>query len=440
MTTDVESDEDVITWEKVSVPEGSKRKPQPFLEVRRGKRRTSYRVNYRQDGLKLREVLGSFDDWREAERAAEAIIGKAKYGEKPKEKSLVRTDELLDELVRLREDPSVAAATLEQIEIFSRVHMKPFLNGECAYLEPEKGLVTCPHASYLESGKCEYAAELKPHVYLNYKAHFRAHNPKGALFNHWKYFTMLFKYAFEKGLLERPFKLAFDEQKEDFRKVGQVIADDLLETFLECANRTWRDRALLGRLEGQRPGLYRKLRKAQVNLETGIVKVDKEDSKNRRAYDFVLTAPSIQILKSRLELEYVKDSPYFFPSEADHSKPMDKHLKGWHSAWKRARELIEAAAAELESQGDLVGAAKERQLAAGIKLAEDGFTPHDLRHTYLTIEFKVSKNVALICYSRDLSLEEAQDTYLHFTAEDTRKVAEESVSAAIVAQMLKGAT
>jgi integrase len=363
----------MTNWKKIPEELQSVKKRAPYyLEVREGKYRTSYRVFYRGDGLDLRDVLkGEFKTWTDALKEADRVIAKAKYGEKPKPVALVRCETLCDEIVRLKE--SKAAGTYQQTEIFFRVHIKPYLN------------VHCP-----------YASELNHAVWLDYKNRLRLKNPNVTLFNHWKFFTMLFRYAFQKGILKHPVKLEYDEQKEDFREKGMIIPDDAIRKMIAAGNRNWRDRVIIGRLTGQRPGLIRTLKKDRVNFKTGVLSVRKEDSKNRRAYEVTLPAPVLSILAERFTGKLGRpDSPYFFPSETDPSRPMDKCLNGWRSMLKRA----------------------------GVSL---DYTPHDLRHTYLTEKFKAAINPALICYQCDLSLEEARRTYLHFVAEDTLALTQES--------------
>jgi integrase len=358
-----------VTAEMVGLRENARVKPSAHLEVRTGIRKISFRVNYRQHGIKLRQVIDEdldLEDWQRASKLAEEMIYKARFGDGPKDKDLTRSEDLCDEIVKLKESKS--RATYEQTEIFFRKHIKPYLNDHCPY-----------------------AADLNATVWLNYKNHIRLQNPKVTLFNHWKFFTMLFKYAHEKGILKAPIKLSYDEEKEDFRATGMVIPDEHLKKMIANANTTWRDRMILQRFTGQRPGVIRKLRKDQVNLETGHATVQKEDSKNRRKYSFYMPGPCLEILRRRA----AGDSPYFFPSLKTPTQPMDKHLTGWYGALERA----------------------------GIR---EEYTPHDLRHTFLTEKFKKTDNPALVCYQCDLSLEEAMETYIHFDAEDTRVIAEDS--------------
>ncbi len=356
----------MTSW--VKVPPVEKRKAPPhWLEMRTGKFGTSYRVRYRRDGIKIEEVLhGEFERWEDARKMGEALIAKLKYGDRPKPRNLVTTESLCNEIVELKKakDPS----TYEQAEIFFRVHIKPFL------------IEACP-----------YASELNPTVWLRYKSEFRLKYPTRPLFNHWKFFGQLFKTAHEKGIIPKT-KLEYNQNKDDNRELGKVIPSDHLQAFLREANKAWTDRAKLQRLTGQRPGVIRELKKEAVDFERGVASVRKAESKNRRNYEFKLPSAALDILRKRLD----NGSPYFFPSEADKAEPMDKHLGGWHSAWKRA----------------------------GI---QQRYTPHDIRHTFLTDKVNTAgTNLAVLCYSCDLSLEELMKTYVHFKAEDTQSLADDS--------------
>lgn len=394
--------EKVRQWHKIAellTPEElrkEKKPPSPYLEVRLGARKTSFRVNYRQGAINLRKTLSKeFSDlkhWKKAQHRIEEMIGQAEYGAKPiSEKTEIRTEALCDEIVKLKE--SKDPATLEHTERFFRLHIKPFLNGRCAYADDGKD---CPYPSYLEAGACPYAKEFKPPVWLNYKTHLRLHNPTVTLFNHWKFFVMLARYLFEKGVIPQKLRLEYDEKKEDFRQRGMLIPDEHFRRMLAAANPAWRDRMILQRLTGQRPGLIRELRKDRLDRQAGILRIQKQDSKNRRAYEFVVPKPALAILEARLP----GLSPYFFPSLSDPLQPMDKHLSGWKGALRRA----------------------------GI---DSKYTPHDLRHTRLTELFKTPGiNHALTCYQHDLSLEEAMRTYIHFEATDTQVIARDAESKA----------
>jgi integrase len=381
-------------WKKITGVEG-KRQPKPFLEIKEGKYKTSYRVRFNQDGIHLYKKLeGDFsrDDWKGAEKEAERLIYEARFGKKPRDTKEIRTLDLCDEIVGLRKPGGIA--TFRLTDGVFRNHIKPFLSGVCPFVDLEE-LEACPYPSYLEEAACPYGADLNLTHFLSYKAHFRMHRPKGTFSNHFKFFNMLFIHAFEKGLLERRVKLPFDVKKEDFRKRGLIIPDDDFRNMIASAGRTWRDRMILGRFTGQRPSVIRTLRKNQVDFKTGVVQVEKEDSKNRNEYAFVLPAPALEVLRARNALDHVRESTHFFPMKANPFRPMDDTLGGWNAA--KAMAAISA-----------------------------DYTPHDLRHTYLTEKFKNARNPALVCYACDLSLAEATKTYIHFSTEDTQSLARET--------------
>lgn len=366
--------------------------PSPDILVYRGARSFSFYLDIRRAGKSFRNrIEGEFDglrDWKKAQKAAEDWLLDQKKAALPvSQKPSLRSEEVWDTLVSLKKDKD--PSTYQQIEIFVRVHLKPFMNGQCPYTPEGQA---CPHKVYLEAGTCPYAQDFSPPVWLNYKAHIRLHKPGVSLFNHWKFFVQFAKYLFEQRVIEQKLKLPFDEKKEDNRARGFVIPDEDFRKMIAHANTTWRDRMIIQRLTGQRPGLVRELRKDRLDLAAGILRIQKQDSKNRRSYEFVAPAQVVAILERRLP----GASPFFFPSETDPLRPMDKHLTGWRGALKRA----------------------------GVN---PKYTPHDLRHTRLTELFKTPGiNHALTCYQHDLSLDEAMRTYIHFEATDTRVIAEDA--------------
>lgn len=345
---------------------GARVQPSPYVDVREGARKTSFRVNFRQDGHDLRDTLkGDFKSWKDAQALAEKLIFNAKAAGQPKAVSLVRCETLCDEIVTLKQSKS--AATHQQAEIFFRLHIKPFLNDHCPY-----------------------ASELNATVWLKYKNWLRLKDPTVALFNHWKFFVQLARYAYDRGLIPQRLKLEFSEDREDNRARGMVMPDSDFWKLAGVASRVWRDRITIQWFTGMRPGEVRWLRKDRWDQASRTVSLKKEDTKTRQARQFRVTPQVATVLAARMP----SDSPYFFPNERDHSKPMDKHLGGWKSALTKAG------------------------------MAGAGYTPHDLRHSYLTRMFKSAGNPALICYQAGLSLEEAQKTYLHFTAADTQTIAD----------------
>jgi integrase len=340
-----------------------------YLEIWEGPYRTSYRVNWRGEGHNLRKRLdGEFRTWKDALKLADRLISEARFGKKSGPKNLVRSEDLCDEIVKLKE--SKAPATYQQTEIFFRVHIKPFLNDHCPY-----------------------AADLNPTVWLNYKNALRLKNPTVRLFNHWKFFTMLFRYAHEKGILPAPVRLAFSEEREDSRAKGHVIPDEELERLTVAASKVWRDRIVVQRRTGMRPGEVRHLRKDRIRVVDGgvVVILHKEDTKTRTAREFMVTAPdAVEVLVRR---SFTGDGAYLFPMETDKDRPMDKHLNGWRAALKKAA-------------------------------LNPHYTPHDIRHTYASRMFQRTRNHVALCYQLGMSIEEAQRTYIHISLQDTGALAD----------------
>jgi integrase len=342
---------------------------------------SSYWVRYRKEGLKIEQKIeGRIDTWMDARKLGQEIVDMARQirANGKDLPTLVRCEQLCNEIVSLKQGKS--ASTYEGNEIMARVHVIPYLNEFCPYI-----------------------SDLNAATWEHYKVHKRLANPTVALFNHWKFFVNLGKYARQKGVIKERIAFSFDEEKEDFRKEGMLIPDEHFRLILKHANQVWRDRATMQRFTGMRPGEVRCLQKDRVQFvdNHAIISLRKEDTKTRYGRSFIVTSAEVlEVLRRR---HASPGSDFFFPARGKPEKSMDRSLTGWESA-------IEAANKELEQEDK--------------PLMPIEYTPHDLRHTFLTREFKKpGNNHALICYMAGLSLEEAQETYLHFEAADTLNIA-----------------
>lgn len=361
------------------------------IEVREGARKTSYRVNYRRGKVSLRDVIPG--DWSspaemnkrerdKLERKVQEMIYEASHGRPKTPAAFVRNEDLAEQLIQ--EAESQDEATYDGKRRIFRKHLIAWLNDHY------------PHAS-----------DLTVETWPKYKAFKRAADPTIALENHVKYFRMLRKRAFELGLIKQLFPVKFDLKKEEFREAGQVITAAEEALILKHANRTWRDRSVLQRDTGMRPGEVRKLKKTRVAFETrggqriAVVSLVAQETKTHRDRSFeVHSERAVEVLWRRA---CEGDSPYFFPMETDPERPMDKHLNGWKSCLRRANE-------EAQKSGGSVN---------------QTLTPHDWRHTYADEMFKKTSPAdwASLCFQLDMSLETAQGTYIHFKTSDTRGVA-----------------
>lgn len=363
-----------MTWEKI---DGAPH----WLEIRHGKRKISYRVNYRAKGVNLVRTLdGDFETWRKAEKAGDKLITQAKTAGVPLSPDLIRCEDLLDEQVEIAK-ASRAEATYKQKEIMVRVHLKPWLNANCAYVK-----------------------DLNATVWDLYRAFKRRQNPNVTLKAHAEVFGGLVAYACRKGILSRGFVIDYDRERDDFAEDGMVIPKEDLVAMLKAKPlppkpgkpypyakaiyyfESWRDRIIIQRATGMRPGEVRLLKKDRVVVvgDRAVIRLKKEDTKTRQARSVPVAHPGVvEILRRRMEGE----SPYLFPQREDQTQPVGANLDGWYLILERAQ----------------------------VNMA---YTPHDLRHTYLSDMFRNSNNPALICHTCGLSLEEAQDTYLHFSEDD----------------------
>lgn len=351
------------SWTKIPYS-GKGKKPPYWLEMREGKSSTSYRFRYRANGCNIQKTIkGNFSKWEDAFKVAEKLIAAARFGERVKPKNFITCAELCDEIVELKK--SKARGTYLQAEMFYRVHIKPFLELECPF-----------------------ASDLNASVWMKYRHRYRTKNPGKPLFGHCKFFSQLVRMASLKGLITI-FKVDYNEAKDDNKQLGQIIPDKHIQAFIENANSVWRDRVIVQRLTGQRPGVIRQLKKEYVDLDTGIVTIPKEASKNRKTYQFKLPLIALNVLRKRASSESI----YFFPNSHDKKKPMDPNINGWHEAWRRAK-------------------------------INKNYTPHDIRHTFLTEKVnEVGTNLPVLCYSCDLSYNMLRKTYLHLKGEDTDQIA-----------------
>lgn len=342
-----------------------------------GKKGETYWVRHRTKDLYVEQrIEGRIATWKDAARLGQKILDEARVGKTDKNLplNLVRTEALCVEVVKLR--GARRLATFQNTEMEMRNHLIPWFNKNAPF-----------------------AVDLNDEsLWEKFKNEKRLANPRCPLFSHWKFFVMVVKHAYRRGFLKRPILIKFDEAREDFRQRGMLIPDEHFALLVRHARQTWKDRAILQRLTGMRPGEARSLQRSRIEFVNGFAKVSltADDTKTKTARSFMVRAPiALEILRRRLKKP---EATWLFPMQGKRrgKVPMSPRLHGWHSALSRAG------------------------------LGDVGYTPHDLRHTFLTNEFKrPNARHAVICYGAGLSIEEAQKTYLHFTAEDTAEMAEE---------------
>lgn len=207
-------------------------------------------------------------------------------------------------------------------------------------------------------------------------------------YNDWKWTSGFLKQLAADGVIAKQPRLVNPDPERD---AGKVYTDEEIETLLGNAQTDNLYLAILMAVTmGMRRGEIFKLQTDRVDVRTGIIRLRSEDTKIRKGRSFAMSPAAAPGVIERAR----SGSPWIFPAADDPDKPV--HITGHMGAWR---------------------------LLKGRTGIEGRF--HFLRHTFLTKAFKApGANAALICHYAGLSLEEAQKTYLHFTEEDTKQVAE----------------
>lgn len=169
---------------------------------------------------------------------------------------------------------------------------------------------------------------------------------------------------------------------------GKVFSKEEIEELLKFASPWGKIFILMGCKMMMRHGEIWSLEWNQVDLKAGTIHLPASKVKTRQSRTFAIAPEVLEMLKN---LEII--SQWVFPAIRDNTKPAGRHAVDEH--WVNAKNK------------------------AGV-----GGRFHNLRHTGLTNAFKTSVNPALICEYAGLSLDVAQKTYLHFTVDDTRIVAQ----------------
>lgn len=216
----------------------------------------------------------------------------------------------------------------------------------------------------------------------------KTENQERKFFNDRKWLLSFLKQLHDDGLISVLPKLLNPDPPVDS---GRIISDEAIEDLLNMAqNDDLRLAILMASTMGMRRLEIFNLACDRVDLAAGVIKLRREDCKTRKARSFAISPACLPELTKRC----ANGAKWVFPSKTDPSRPV--HRDGFKTAWTNLRDTV------------------------GIKCKF-----HWLRHTFLTKAFKApGANPALICNYAGLSLEVAERVYLHFTEEDTKKVAE----------------
>jgi integrase len=205
-------------------------------------------------------------------------------------------------------------------------------------------------------------------------------------FNERKTLLAFLKSLYEQTIIDRMPKIENPDPKSD---IGRVITDSEIERLLSNAEPDLRLQIEMALRMFMRRGEILQLASDRVDIEKGIINLKAADTKIRKARSFAISAKLLPQIASRLG----DGRAYLFhaPGEANKALSRGGNKRAWATCKRRAKVKCRF---------------------------------HDLRHTALTKAFKTSTNPALICHYAGLSLEVAQNTYLHFTVDDTKCVSE----------------
>jgi integrase len=298
---------------------------------------------------------------KQAIAAKERKVAQLIRQNEPKPKSLIRYEDLCEEVIQLKQVKSFA--TQESAAITFRKHLIPWYNEHYPYV------TTITEASWEEY---VLAKQLK--------------RPSIRLFNHWKHMIMVMRHAYKKGIIPRIMQF---KNPDPERNAGKRLDSKEIARLLEHAGEELRLQVLMAVTMGMRKSEVLLLGWDRVNFISKTIHLRAQDTKIRRARTMGMSEPVYYGLKAAL---VGSDSPYVFPSRYNRFEPSRSNK----SAWQRCK-----------------------------KHAEVKCRFHDLRHTFLSIALLEKKlNPLHVAVYAGVSLSEIQKTYLHPSVDDTREVAQ----------------
>jgi integrase len=210
-------------------------------------------------------------------------------------------------------------------------------------------------------------------------------------FNDWKWLSMFLKWSQETGRVKSRPKLRNPDPKRE--SVGRSLENEEIEALLQHAPTTELHlQILMAATMGMRSSEIAQLEWSRVDLNNQAIILRAVDTKIRKARLVPMSMRVFEQLNKRSLKPRV--SGFVFPARFNSEKSQTRDSK--NTSWKVCR-----------------------------KLAAVQCRFHDLRHSFLTKAFRSQgANPALICAFAGLSLDEAQKTYLHFSVDDLRQVAE----------------
>lgn len=232
-----------------------------------------------------------------------------------------------------------------------------------------------------------FPEEITEGEWIKYVENKRKELPDRKFFNDRKYLMMFLNWCHRNGIIQKLPKL---ENVDPEIKEGLVYSKEQIKELLKNSNDDLKLQILMGISMGMRIGEIMSLEWYQIDFKKETIHLPAEKTKIRKARTFSISESCLEMLRERRKSI---QGLAVFPSPLNKDAPQgrDGNKKAWAAC--KAKSGVPSK-----------------------------YRFHWLRHTFLTEAFKHSTNPALICHYAGLSLEQAEQTYLHFTTDDTKVV------------------
>lgn len=288
---------------------------------------------------------------------------------------------LLEEIPFMRDRQSLKYKNFNQVIDMWREQKTPRAKATETIIELQLRLYIRPYFGEYAPERVDNALWSK---FVNKK---REERDSFASFNTKKYLTNILNFAHDQGIIRK--RVLLEDMDKDRESVGRLILNEEIELLLKHARNDFiRDMITISVEMAMRWSEIRLLTWDRINFKTGVITLRKQDTKTRRARYPVMTKAVQTLLKNR---KANARGPWVFPSPDNHNEVISKSDEKW----------------------------QQTKVDAGVDCRF-----HDIRHTALTRLFKATSQYANICEYAGLSVKEALKTYVKFTHDDMRAIAE----------------
>lgn len=220
-----------------------------------------------------------------------------------------------------------------------------------------------------------------------YKATQRRLTPKRKLWHDRKALRTILHSAAREGLIAAVPELALDPMDKTVKE-GREITNAEIKKIIEAAPPKWKIKVELQLKTGMRSNERRHLKWADINFNTGEIRIGAVGDKTRRGRVLYADKTLLATLK---RLRSNAASVYVFPNRADNTRPESEGQKSWQRL--------------------------KKALKSDVKL-------HWLRHTTVTRAVRAGVDGSVVQRSLGMSDRVMKRVYHHVNEKDRRKLAE----------------